>query len=77
MDACDTPRNWSRQIRRPARRPSCRSEGPIITCCHQLWGAVLKVIADVGVELMQIYSSERRSHHSNNASRKIKPNPNY
>jgi hypothetical protein len=31
----------------------------------------------VGVELRQIYSSGRRSHHPNDAPRPTKPNPNY
>jgi hypothetical protein len=74
-DASDTPRNWFRQIWRLARRPS--REGPASTCCHQLRGASLKVVVDVGVELMQIYLPRRRSHHPNDVPRKTKPNPNY
>jgi hypothetical protein len=37
----------------------------------------MKDTAGVGVELRQIYSSERRSHHPNGAPRPAKPNPNY
>jgi hypothetical protein len=37
----------------------------------------MKDTAGVGVELMKIYSFERRSHHPNDAPRPIKPNPNY
>jgi hypothetical protein len=37
----------------------------------------MKDTAGVGVELRQIYSSRRRSHHPNGAPRPAKPNPNY
>jgi hypothetical protein len=37
----------------------------------------MKDTAGVGVELRQIYSSGRRSHHPNGAPRPTKPNPNY
>jgi hypothetical protein len=37
----------------------------------------MKDTADVGVELRQIYSSGRRSHHPNGTQRPAKPNPNY
>jgi hypothetical protein len=37
----------------------------------------MKDTAGVGVELRQIYSSGRRSHHPNGAPRPAKPNPNY
>ena len=33
--------------------------------------------AGVGVDLKQIYSSKRRSHHPNSAPQSAKPNPNY
>jgi hypothetical protein len=34
-----------------------------ITCCHQPRGTAVKVDADVGVEVRQIYSSGHRFHH--------------
>jgi hypothetical protein len=37
----------------------------------------MKDTAGVGVELRQIYSSGRRSHHPNGAPQPAKPNPNY
>jgi hypothetical protein len=37
----------------------------------------MKNNASVGVELRQIYSSGRRSHHPNGAPPPAKPNPNY
>jgi hypothetical protein len=35
----NTPRNWSHQIWRPARRSSCRSKGPVSICegHHASW----------------------------------------
>ena len=37
----------------------------------------MKDTAGVGVELKQIYSSGRRSHHPNGAPRPTEPKPNY
>ena len=37
----------------------------------------MKDTAGVGVELRQIYSSGRRSHHPNDAPRPTNPKPNY
>jgi hypothetical protein len=37
----------------------------------------VKVVADVGVELRQIYLSGRHSHHPNDAPQQKSPNPNY
>jgi hypothetical protein len=42
-NANDTPRNWSCQIWRSVRRPSCRSEGLVSTRCHQLRGDDLSI----------------------------------
>jgi hypothetical protein len=54
-NARNTPRNWSRWIKRMARRTSFRSEGPNNTRCYQLKDAAQKFSAGVGVELKQIY----------------------
>jgi hypothetical protein len=51
----------------PSRRPRCRSERSTGTRCHQLRDTAVKVVADMGVELRQIYLPEHRSHHHNDA----------
>jgi hypothetical protein len=76
-NASDTPRIWSHQVWRQMSRPSYWSKRPVNTCCHQLWDAVLKIVADVKIELMQIYSSKLHSHHPNDVSKELKPNPTY
>jgi hypothetical protein len=49
-------------------RPEEQQEGQVsISCCHQLQDAIVKVIADVGWELMHIYLPEHRSHHGRQA----------
>jgi hypothetical protein len=53
---------------------SRRSEESANTRCHQLRDAAMKDTAGVGVELRHIYSSGRRSHHTNGAPRPAKPN---
>jgi hypothetical protein len=59
-------KNRSRRIWRTTRRPSCRSKGSTSTYCHKLWDVPLKVVADVGVKLKQIYLRWHSSHHPNN-----------
>jgi hypothetical protein len=44
-----------------------RSKESANTRCHQLRDAAMKDTAGMGVELRQIYSSGRRSHHPNGA----------